>query len=79
VTFSAPAGAVPAPQREGARYSRTVSTAGDSEKKHNPLVCQECGEEADVQAHGWRAYLTDENEPVFYCPACSDREFGEDA
>jgi hypothetical protein len=42
------------------------------------LVCQECGEEADVEAHGWRAYLNDRNEPVFYCAVCAEREFGDD-
>jgi hypothetical protein len=59
----------------------TIDDAGEQNQppKELRLVCLECGEEADVEAHGWRAYLTDENEPVFYCAACSAREFGEDA
>jgi hypothetical protein len=33
-----------------------------------------------VNAHGWRAYLTDEEDsrPVFYCAVCAEREFGSD-
>jgi len=24
----------------------------------------------------WRAYLDDDDESVFFCPACAEREFG---
>jgi hypothetical protein len=47
------------------------------------LRCEECGNEAtsDVEARGWRAFLTiaDEHEPegiVVLCPECAEREFG---
>jgi hypothetical protein len=26
----------------------------------------------------WRAYLTDDDEVVSYCPECAEREFGSD-
>jgi hypothetical protein len=46
--------------------------------------CEECGEEADVEAHaaGWVAYrvdLADDRDPpevIVYCPECAAREFG---
>jgi hypothetical protein len=44
------------------------------------LVCVECGREQIGGERGWRALLTDEQEPpveaVVYCPACAVREFG---
>jgi hypothetical protein len=59
-----------------------LDTENEHERDYEPflLVCQECGKEADVHAHGWRAYLTDEVEsrPVFYCAVCAEREFGGD-
>jgi hypothetical protein len=60
-----------------------VDTENGHERDYEPfvLVCQECGKEADVNAHGWRAYLTDDEEdsrPVFYCAVCAEREFGSD-
>ena len=27
-------------------------------------------------ASGWRAYLTDDDKTVIYCPDCAEREFG---
>jgi hypothetical protein len=49
------------------------------------LRCEECGKEttSEVEAHGWRAYLTvaDEGEPeevVVLCTDCAKREFEED-
>jgi hypothetical protein len=47
------------------------------------LVCVECQRRADSKARGWQAYLVeadlddDEDEIVFYCPACAAREFGD--
>ena len=49
-----------------------------------PPVCVECGR-VDDGARGWRGYLVGaddegfgEPEPlVVYCPACSEREFGD--
>ena len=47
------------------------------------LVCVECRRRADSQARGWQAHLVesddneDEDEVVFFCPACAAREFGE--
>jgi DNA-directed RNA polymerase subunit RPC12/RpoP len=46
------------------------------------LRCVECGAEADELAAGWRAYRAgdlDEDDAVkvlYYCPSCSEREFG---
>jgi len=49
------------------------------------LRCEECEKQAltDVEAHGWRAYLThaegdESRKVVIYCPDCAQREFGED-
>jgi hypothetical protein len=49
------------------------------------LRCEECGKQVltDVEAHGWRAYLThaegdESREVVVLCPDCAEREFGED-
>jgi hypothetical protein len=54
------------------------------------LRCEECGRRAEtnVEAHGWRVYLTanyDDEEAesapddfAVYCPECAEREFGED-
>jgi hypothetical protein len=43
------------------------------------LTCVECGREQSDEEHGWRAYLTtDEDEPteaIVYCPECAIREF----
>ena len=47
------------------------------------LVCVECRRRADPQARGWQAHLVesddndDNDELVFFCPACAAREFGE--
>jgi len=47
------------------------------------LVCVECRRRADPQARGWQAHLVesddheDEDEVVFFCPACAAREFGD--
>jgi hypothetical protein len=40
--------------------------------------CAECGEVRlpDDEEH-WRAYLDTDDEVVFYCPECAEREFGE--
>ena len=45
------------------------------------LVCVECGATSD-DGTGWRAELApddgvDETEVPVYCPACWDREFGD--
>jgi hypothetical protein len=41
------------------------------------LSCVECGAEADDEAEGWKAYLTNDEPPetATYCPACAEREF----
>ena len=47
------------------------------------LVCVECRGRADPEARGWHAHLVesdhdqDEDEVVFFCPACAAREFGD--
>jgi hypothetical protein len=46
------------------------------------LLCWECLTVADERARGWRAYRGDvpgeDPEPIllFYCPSCSERDFG---
>jgi hypothetical protein len=46
------------------------------------LVCVECSTFSDDHAWGWRAYRMDDPELeelpalAFYCPSCSEREFG---
>jgi DNA-directed RNA polymerase subunit RPC12/RpoP len=40
------------------------------------VVCVECGRESEGDARGWRAFLTDTDEPAVYCAACGEREFG---
>ena len=49
------------------------------------MQCDECGREADVEAHGWKAFVTryaavEETEHpqlALYCPECAEREFGD--
>jgi hypothetical protein len=47
------------------------------------LACEECGAVADVEVHGWRAYIVhdpdEDHGPALtvYCPACAEREFGD--
>lgn len=45
------------------------------------IVCVECSRPAVASAKRWQAHLADlhddgQDEIVFYCPACADREFG---
>jgi hypothetical protein len=42
--------------------------------------CEECEVEAEGDAQGWEAHLADldddgQDEIVFYCPICAEREF----
>jgi hypothetical protein len=41
--------------------------------------CQECPDTFTDGSRRWRAYLTDDPQPlvVFYCPDCAEREFGD--
>jgi hypothetical protein len=44
------------------------------------MTCEECGQEAIGRAEGWEALLIDldddgQDEVVFYCPVCAEREF----
>jgi hypothetical protein len=39
------------------------------------LRCIECLRTWDAPAERWRIYLTDEREPLLYCPGCAGREF----
>jgi hypothetical protein len=40
--------------------------------------CAECGEVWLPADHDrWRAYLDTNDELIFYCPECANREFGE--
>jgi hypothetical protein len=39
--------------------------------------CAECSERwLPDDAERWRAYLDTDDELVFYCPECAEREFG---
>jgi hypothetical protein len=48
------------------------------------MQCEECGRDADVEAHGWRAFVThyptaeeaEDPQLALYCPECAEREFG---
>jgi hypothetical protein len=47
-----------------------------------PLVCLECGCQADPRARGWRAligggYEGEPREVGVFCPECAAREFGD--
>jgi predicted RNA-binding Zn-ribbon protein involved in translation (DUF1610 family) len=48
----------------------------------NPVNCPQCGKTSSGKWLGWRAYRSDDpelDEPpalAFFCPACSEREFG---
>jgi hypothetical protein len=45
-------------------------------------VCVECRRRPEAEARGWQAHLVprdddeEEDEIVFFCPACAEREFG---
>jgi hypothetical protein len=56
--------------------------SGDQALKPRRLVCVECGRETTSAERVWRAVLAggvgDELEVAVYCPACAEREFGED-
>jgi hypothetical protein len=44
------------------------------------VTCEECREEAEGRAVGWEAFLVDldddgQDEVVFHCPVCAEREF----
>ena len=38
--------------------------------------CQECGVELVADSPELRLELTDDDEPIFYCAECWEREFG---
>jgi len=42
------------------------------------LRCEGCGKPAGVDANGWLAYLTVNNEVAVFCAECADRETGEE-
>ena len=47
-----------------------------------PLVCAECGRaprDDENAADEWRAYSDGVGELHVFCPACAEREFGEEA
>jgi hypothetical protein len=60
------------------RHRSPVSTG--ERPSTDRLVCAECGRQADVQAEGWRAYLTDDEpkEIRTFCPDCAEHEFGDE-
>jgi predicted RNA-binding Zn-ribbon protein involved in translation (DUF1610 family) len=44
------------------------------------MRCEECGQEATGRAQGWEGLLVDldddgQDEVVFFCPTCAEREF----
>ena len=44
------------------------------------MTCEECSREPDARAEGWEAFLVDldddgQDEVVFYCTVCAEREF----
>ena len=65
---------------EGSPLNATdgITTSNKPESIH----CAECTCSSGLYWHGWRGYRTDDpelGEPpavAFYCPTCSEREFG---
>ena len=65
---------------EGSPLNATdgITTSNKPESIH----CAECRCSSGLYWHGWRGYRTDDpelGEPpavAFYCPTCSEREFG---
>jgi hypothetical protein len=62
--------------------SWATGRGGGQALKPRRLVRVECGRETTGPEKGWRAVLAsgveDELEVGVYCPACAEREFGED-
>ena len=64
------------------RTGRGNASDRDRQRHAYSVHCAECKSSSGLYWHGWKAYRTDNpelDEPpalAFYCPACSDREFG---
>ena len=41
------------------------------------LECAECGSHSLPGAPSWRAYISDDDQAVTFCPTCAEHEFGE--
>jgi rubrerythrin len=48
---------------------------GPAIQEEHVLICTDCGVESPSGAADWRGYLAEDNEILFPCPACSEREF----
>ena len=71
----------PSSAMEKMRYGMGIDSR-QGERALNIVECRECGSSSGAFWIRWRAYRIDDpelEEPpalAFYCPACSDREFG---
>jgi predicted RNA-binding Zn-ribbon protein involved in translation (DUF1610 family) len=55
--------------------------ASQTSRVVNAPVCEECGRAIAKGQRGWLGYLVDldddgEDEVLFFCPRCAEREFG---
>lgn len=70
------------PMRAGAACERAVVAEKHQGERVDagPLVCEECRRVWSDPTARWRVYLTADDPPVAvaYCPACAEREFGEE-
>ena len=64
--------------REAVRRAREVAArvAFNARVAPGAIECVECGLVALRYVHGWRAYLTVDDEVAIYCPEHADAEFG---
>lgn len=60
------------------RYRCAMAEPDQREAEEHVLVCTECGVESPSGAKGWRGYEADDDEILFFCPTCSEREFEAD-
>ena len=63
----------------------SVDTGRRGLQRADVVVCIECKRTSGLRWQGWRAYRTDDPDLdgpptlTFYCPTCSEREFGSGA
>jgi rubrerythrin len=55
-----------------------MEEARQREAQEHILICTECGVASPSGARRWRGYKADDDEILFFCPVCSEREFEAD-
>lgn len=58
------------------RSAAGLSSRNQKRQNYDMLRCVECHRTTTGNTHGWRAYLSVDEEVVIYCPYCAEREFG---